>query len=238
MRYILMAICGVALAGSPAHAGEKGMHHHAVKHMHGKMQCKGKQQCKKQCKCMCKKGHCNVSKAYDEAFARMHKGMDIAYSGQVDSDFARGMIPHHQGAVDMAQIVLRYGKDPEIKAFAEWVILAQEQEIARMQNWLYRRGAAEPSATTEAVKATKEYQRSMEAMARMHSGMAIDYTGDADLDFVRGMIPHHQGAIDMANIEITSGGDPEMLKLAHNIIASQNQEIAKMQRWLKRQEIK
>jgi uncharacterized protein (DUF305 family) len=72
------------------------------------------------------------------------------------------------------------------------------------------------------------------AMASMHQDMMIAPTGDADVDFVRGMIPHHQGAVDMAKIELAHGDDPKIRKLAKNIIRSQEQEIAMMRAWLKR----
>lgn len=76
------------------------------------------------------------SAAYRAANTKMHEGMDIAFTGNADIDFARGMIPHHQGAVDMAKIVLAFGKDPQIRKLAEEIIKAQETEIAFMQGWL------------------------------------------------------------------------------------------------------
>jgi len=76
------------------------------------------------------------TKAYKDANTKMHKDMDIAYSGDADADFVRGMIPHHQGAIDMARIVLAHGKDPEIRKLAESVIRDQEKEVAMMQDWL------------------------------------------------------------------------------------------------------
>ena len=81
-----------------------------------------------------------ASAAYLAAAERMHRDMAIELSGDPDVDFARGMIPHHQGAIDMAQVVLDYGQDPEIRVLAEAVIAAQEQEIALLRGWLAARG--------------------------------------------------------------------------------------------------
>lgn len=82
-----------------------------------------------------------AAKAFRAANDKMHKDMDIAFTGDADADFARGMIPHHQGAIDMAKIVLQYGKDPEIRKLAEDVVRAQESEIKFMREWLAKRGA-------------------------------------------------------------------------------------------------
>ena len=80
------------------------------------------------------------TKAYRDANAKMHKDMDIPYSGDADADFVRGMIPHHQGAIDMARIVLTHGKDPEIRKLAENVVRDQEKEVAMMKDWLKKNG--------------------------------------------------------------------------------------------------
>ncbi|MBB6482852.1 DUF305 domain-containing protein [Rhizobium lusitanum] len=80
------------------------------------------------------------SKAYNDAMGKMHKDMMIHYSGDADADFVRGMIPHHQGAIDMAKIELKYGKDPELRKLAKAVVTAQEAEIKEMKAWLKKHG--------------------------------------------------------------------------------------------------
>ena len=70
----------------------------------------------------------------------MHRDMAIEFTGDADVDFVRGMIPHHQGAIDMAEVVLEHGEDPDIRALAEEVIAAQEAEITMMRDWLAARG--------------------------------------------------------------------------------------------------
>jgi uncharacterized protein (DUF305 family) len=79
-----------------------------------------------------------ATKAYEAANVKMHKDMAITYTGDADKDFLRGMIPHHQGAIDMAKVVLQYGKNPQVKALAEKIIKDQEAEIAEMKALLAR----------------------------------------------------------------------------------------------------
>lgn len=78
--------------------------------------------------------------AYQAASDRMHEDMAMAFTGNPDVDFAQGMIPHHEGAIAMAEVVLEYGEDEEIRQLAEEIITAQESEIAFLKEWLKRQG--------------------------------------------------------------------------------------------------
>jgi uncharacterized protein (DUF305 family) len=73
------------------------------------------------------------SVAFDAIGKKMHSEMSISYSGDADRDFLQAMIPHHQGAVDMARIAIAFGKDPEVRKLAEEIVRAQESEIAFMR---------------------------------------------------------------------------------------------------------
>ena len=77
-----------------------------------------------------------ATQAFTAAMEKMMADMHMEPSGDADKDFAMMMIPHHQGAIDMAKVELEYGDDPQMRAVAEKVIEAQEKEIAELKEWL------------------------------------------------------------------------------------------------------
>lgn len=79
-------------------------------------------------------------KGYKAANAKMHQDMDIPYTGDSDVDFVRSMVPHHQGAIDMAKVALQNTKDDQVRKWATEVIREQEREIAEMKAWLKGKG--------------------------------------------------------------------------------------------------
>ena len=83
-----------------------------------------------------------------EAMSVMHKGMHTApHTGDPDQDFVGMMIPHHQGAIDMAKAILLYGKDPQMRRLAQEIITDQQSEIQLMQLWLKQHGANSQNST-------------------------------------------------------------------------------------------
>ena len=166
----------------------------------------------------------------DAAMKTMMAGMMVKPSGDIDADFAAMMIPHHQGAIDMAAVELKYGSDAAILQLAREIKAAQQPEIDRMRAWQSAHGAV---ATADAAVERTAYGAASLTMMNGMMGDSMAHSGNADVDFVKLMIPHHQGAIAMAAVELKYGRDAGLHALAEAIIAAQQGEIAEMAAWLK-----
>lgn len=169
-------------------------------------------------------------KDYTESMTKMHDEMMISMDyNDPDTAFAQGMLGHHIGAVDMAEIELKYGTDAEMRQLAQEIIDAQQSEIALMKTWLTSHPDAKaPTADTKAMQ--QAYANGMDAM---HNDMMAGISDPVpDMAFARGMLPHHIGAVDMAEVQLKYGKNPEMRKLAQQIINAQQSEIELMQSWI------
>ena len=169
-------------------------------------------------------------------------GMDHSMSmdlGPADANydlrFIDGMSVHHQGAVNMAQDVLKQSKRPEMKKLATNIIAAQKREINQMKEWRktwYPKADNTPMAyhaqMGHMMAMTPEQMQSM--MMMMDLGAADD---QFDLRFLNAMIPHHEGALVMAQDALKKSKRPEMKKLSEEILTSQKKEILQMKEWRK-----
>ncbi|MGF1517962.1 MAG: DUF305 domain-containing protein [Nodosilinea sp.] len=184
-------------------------------------------------------GHGGMHEGHGDAM--MHGGhgadghaMDLGPADATyDLRFIDGMIPHHEGAVVMAEAAIENSQRPEIRQLAEAIIAAQEVEIAQMEQW---RAEWYSDAPTEPVMYHVEMNHDMPMSPEMISAMRMDLDlGGADeefdLRFINAMIPHHVGAVEMAEDLQGKSDRPELLALADDIITSQQAEIDQMEAW-------
>ena len=159
--------------------------------------------------------------------------------GPADADydlrFIDAMTPHHQGAVVMAKEALAKSNRPEIKQLAENIIKAQNQEIEQMKQW--RKGWY-PQSSDRAVAYDAQAGHTMAMSPEQMQAMMMSQdlgAGDETFDrrFIDAMIPHHEGALTMAQDALNKTKHPEIKKLAQDILTSQQQEIDQMKQWRK-----
>jgi uncharacterized protein (DUF305 family) len=157
--------------------------------------------------------------------------------GPADTDydmrFIDSMTPHHQGAVEMAREAITKSQRPEIKKLANDIIKAQNVELNQMKQW---RQAWYPKAgsTPMAFDAKMGHMMPMseqQMQAMMMKGDLGAADNQFDLRFLNAMIPHHEGALTMAEDALKKTKRPEIKKMAQEIIASQQKEIEQMKQW-------
>jgi uncharacterized protein (DUF305 family) len=150
-----------------------------------------------------------------------------------DLRFIDAMIPHHQGAVEMAKQAQQKSQRPEIKKLAEEIIKAQNTEIAQMKQWRltwYSQAGNKPMAYNSQMG--HMMQMSPDQMKAMMMSMDLGVADtEFDLRFINAMIPHHEGAVTMAQDALKKSQRPEIKQLAQSIIKSQKAEIKQMKQW-------
>jgi len=150
---------------------------------------------------------------------------------QIDQHFIQMMIPHHQGAVDMARIALNKAEHPELKKLAQDMITSQSQEIQEMKIWYKTWYKTE----VPAVSSMTMPMQSDTGMNHMNNMMSMDLTAlknasNFDQAFIQQMIPHHKMAVMMSAMVLNSP-HPELRNLAKAIIQTQSAEIEEMFQW-------
>ena len=172
----------------------------------------------------------DMLKDYTKSMTSMHNEMMVGMGyNDPDTAFAKGMLGHHRGAVDMAKIELKYGTDETMRKLAQDIIDSQQLEIDILNKWLASHpDAPKPKPNTEAMQ-----EAYVKGTNTMHSDMMLGIAEPvADMAFARGMLPHHIGAVDMAKVQLQYGTDEEMRKLAQDIIDAQQPEIELIQNWI------
>ena len=149
-------------------------------------------------------------------------GGDDTEANGIDRAFAEMMIPHHQGAVEMSEIALERTERPELRKLSEQIIASQKAEIAEFEEAL--------DGDLEGVE-SESMGMSMGMMGMdMDNGM-LRSAQQFDRAFIDMMIPHHEGAVVMSDVERKRGENPEMQAMAREITAAQKREIAQMREW-------
>jgi uncharacterized protein (DUF305 family) len=141
-----------------------------------------------------------------------------------DRAFIDAMVPHHQGAIEMAEVALENAEHEEIRNLAEDIVSAQEAEIERLKAI-----KQEEFGTSEVPMEMSQEQ--MRGMGLMMDPQELANRKPFDKAFIDAMIPHHQSAIEMAQVALEESENPEIRKIARDIVDAQNREIAQMQGW-------
>jgi len=190
-------------------------------------------------------------KENDAAMTKMMNDMAVKPTGDVDHDFVAMMAPHHQGAIDMSKAELRYGHNEQLLRIAQDIVVEELQEIAAMRAASGEKltpteatlaasfaGTAagpgfSPSEAVDSVPPSLKTERpflaeNAAAMTKMMNDMTIKPTGNIERDFVAMMVPHHEGAIDMAKAELRYGREVQLRRIAQEIVVDQIQQISLM----------
>lgn len=158
-------------------------------------------------------------------------GTNHQMMGGIDQHFIEQMIPHHEGAIAMANLALQKSNRPEIKTLANAIIAGQTKEIIDMQTWYKDWFGKDVPDVSVATMGSGMMSGDGTHMGGEEDMTTLQNAVDFDKAFLEAMIPHHQLAVMMAQMLQTGTIRPEMQELAGNIIESQAKEIEQMQNW-------
>ncbi len=165
----------------------------------------------------------------DDSMAAMSGMHTLKLTGDPDLDFVAGMLPHHEGAIVMSESILPTLTDPAVHQLAVNIIKSQKEEVIYMKKWL--------ASHKELPKDQRDIANSQEMMTKsmkiMHNMMEVKLTGNPNVDFVAGMIPHHEAAVEMAEVIMPYLKDQSTKTFATSIVKAQLKEITFMKTWLK-----
>ena len=163
--------------------------------------------------------------------AIQHHGMESsqgAAAAPYDLQFLDTMIAHHQGAVDMAKLAETRAQHAEVKQLAAGIIGDQEREIAKMSEWRDRWFAENAEAINNDFPGMTHGMGGMD-LKKLESLKGNEF----DIEFLKQMIPHHEGAIEMAKDLQKQDSRVELKELADDIITAQEEEVKQMKEWLR-----
>lgn len=164
----------------------------------------------------------------DSIMTDMMADMEVSPSGSAAIDFLRGMIPHHESAIDMAESYLKYGGTNEtLKEIAENIIRTQSDEIEQMKTLIQEIIASGETDTEKEDGYLNGYNKMISGHAHMHHGAS--QAGDVEQAFAEGMLMHHQMAVDMSKAILDYTDHAAVKELAETIIQAQEEEIDTMQ---------
>ncbi len=169
-------------------------------------------------------------KAGSEIIDLMHQPMmeqDFQKTANIDSDFLFNMIPHHKGAILSSQKLLETTKNEKLIELANNIITEQNKEVTEFDALIKELNAKNTDYSgidTEAIG--NDMQIIMDKM--MADMSSIEITGNNDIDFLKGMIPHHQAAIDVSKKILEYTKDDKIKEIANRIIKAQEKEIEDM----------
>jgi uncharacterized protein (DUF305 family) len=154
----------------------------------------------------------------------MASGMLMQNGEYSDERFIDAMVPHHQSAIEMAQVALENAEHDEIKQLAENIVSTQQAEIEELKSI-----KKEEFGTSQVPMEMNQEQ--MQNMGMMADPQQLANRDPFDKAFIDAMIPHHQSAIEMATVAREESTIPEIKQLAENIVSAQQREIEQMKQW-------